>query len=385
MTTGNHRRQGRSLKERLLSWLPQLSNRDSAEAPAPAAEPVELAPPAPAPRVRREQTGSNRRRENPLWVAATWGVPMVAAVLAFSTPFLGIQMHDYLMHSGHFFVRDVVVQGNDRMGDQDLLALAGIRAGTHLLSADLSDMEARLESHPWIARATAQRDLPDKLRITVTEHRPVAYAALDELMLVNVDGSPFAIADPQDDMDIPIVSGLAPDAFDTELSAARSRSDLRAAVNLHRLYHTMGLATRWPIGEIRVLNRRKMSLVLSGTGTEVVLGQGPYREKLYRLEWVLEKLHQENAVAEYLLLDGAIASNPGRDDGRVVVRADLAATPEEIAAEAHRRAQQQVVAPPGTDPNTPEIPGGALPAPPGILPQLSPSGKGTEQQNATRR
>jgi len=109
-----------------------------------------------------------------------------------------------------------------------------------------------------------------------------------------------------------------------------------------------------------------MHLVLSRTGTEVALGKGPYREKLYRLEWVLEKLHQEGAVAEYLLLDGAIASNPDRDDGRVIVRADLAATPEELAEEAHRRAelQAQELAKPDAD-------GAPQAGPIGILPEFN--------------
>ena len=189
---------------------------------------------------------------------------------------------------------------------------------------------------------------------------------LDDLMLANADGVPFAVAEPQDDLDIPILTGLSPGAFDTEVSAASTRSDIRAAVNLARLYGSMGLANRWPIAEIRLTQRRKMHLVLSRTGTEVALGKGPYREKLYRLEWVLEKLHQEGAVAEYLLLDGAIASNPDRDDGRVIVRADLAATPEELAEEAHRRAelQAQELAKPDAD-------GAPQAGPIGILPEFN--------------
>jgi len=359
MSAGNHKRQGRSLRERLLDWLPSRSADEVEDQPL--AEPTERAP-----RIQRDPTGANRRRENPLWVAVAWLLPMGAAVLAFSTPFLGIQMHDYLMQTGHFFVRSVVVEGNQRLGEDDLLALANIQAGTHLLSADLSDMEARLESHPWVARAVIQRDLPDKLMLSITEHRAVAYVVLDDLMLANADGVPFAVAEPQDDLDIPILTGLSPGAFDTEVSAASTRSDIRAAVNLARLYGSMGLANRWPIAEIRLTQRRKMHLVLSRTGTEVALGKGPYREKLYRLEWVLEKLHQEGAVAEYLLLDGAIASNPDRDDGRVIVRADLAATPEELAEEAHRRAelQAQELAKPDAD-------GAPQAGPIGILPEFN--------------
>ena len=82
-----------------------------------------------------------------------------------------------------------------------------------------------------------------------------------------------------------------------------------------------------------------MTLVISDIGTEAVMGTGPFRQKLYRLEWILEKLIQENTVGDYVLLDGSGPATGKRDDGRVVVAAALARTPKEIAAEAQRRAQ----------------------------------------------
>jgi hypothetical protein len=101
----------------------------------------------------------------------------------------------------------------------------------------------------------------------------------------------------------------------------------------------MGLSNRWPIGEIRVEGGRRATIVISEVGTEAVLGTGAYRQKLYRLEWILEKLHQEDKTADYILLDRDGGTRASYDDGRVVVAADLARSTEEIADEAHRRAK----------------------------------------------
>lgn len=282
----------------------------------------------------------NRRREHPMWLVMAWLVPVTAAIIAFASPFLGVQVHEYLLQTGHFFVREVVVDGNEHLSEEDLLDLAGIRAGTHVLAADLEDMAARIRSHSWVSFARVDRELPDRLLLTITEHHPVAFVALDELMIVNTLGEPFTLAGPDDQMDLPILSGLAPDAFDTNARAAVARADVRAAVNLTRLYEAMGFTNRWPIGEVRIEPGRRLTLVISETGTEAILGTGPYRQKLYRLEWVLEMLYQQGQVAQYVLLHGTGPSLDGRDDGRVIIRADLALSQGEAADEASRRASQ---------------------------------------------
>lgn len=281
----------------------------------------------------------NARRENPVALLLAWMLPMAAALLAFTTPFVGARAYEYIMRSGHFYVREILVSGNHHLSADAVKDLAGIRPGTHVLAADLSAMEDALKTNPWVAAARVERELPDHLSVHIDEHVPAAYLALGDLMLVDNGGEPFAVADPWDDQELPIVTGIREDAFNDEATAAQGRADLRAAINLTRLYGSMGLAGRWGIGEVRVEAGRRLTLVLSGTGTEAVLGRGPYRQKLYRLEWVLEKLFDEGKTAEYVLLDGSDGQGPEGDDGRVVVAADLAPDPDAAAEQAARRAE----------------------------------------------
>lgn len=293
----------------------------------------------PDPTEKPAKRSKNARRENPFALLLAWMLPMAAALLAFTTPFVGAQAYEYIMRSGHFYVREVLVSGNRHLSADAVKELAGIRAGTHVLAADLGEMEDALRTNPWVAAARVERELPDRLSVHIDEHTPAAYLALGDLMLVDTSGEPFAVADPWEDQELPIVTGIREDAFSTEATAAQGRADLRAAINLTRLYGAMGLAGRWGIGEVRVEAGRRLTLVLSGTGTEAVLGTGPYRQKLYRLEWVLEKLHDEGKSADYVLLDGSDGHGPKGDDGRVVVAADLAPDADEAAREAARRAE----------------------------------------------
>lgn len=298
-------------------------------------------------RVRRTSTGflktrTNRRRENPLLVLLLWLLPMTAALAAFATPFLGARAYEYLMSTGHFMVRDVMVGGDKHLQQPEVLTLAGIRPGTHVLASDLDAMARKIESHPWVANAVVERELPDRLIVTIDEHRPVAHIVLERMWLVNASGEPFSEATRGETLPLPIITGIEGKAFaagEGTSEAAMARADIRAAVNLTRLYADVGLDNRWPIAEIRVEGGGRMTIVISELGTEAVMGLGPYRQKLYRLEWVLEKLHQDSKSADYILLDGAGPRTGMRDDGKVVVASDLARTQAEVAAEAERRAR----------------------------------------------
>jgi cell division protein FtsQ len=317
----------------LKSWLPSISFPGRGRrAKSKAAKAAKAA--------GREGTEKRSLREHPALILASWLIPVAGALTAFASPFLGVRVHEYIMETGHFFVREVHIEGQERLDESDVLAVARIEAGTHVLSADLDAMEKRLENDPWIAKARVHRQLPDRLSVLITEHHPVAFVALDELMLVGADGEPFAVPGPEDDLQLPIVSGIPAESFLHPSLAAVARADIRAAVNLVRLYESMGFTNRWPVGEVRVSSGRKLTLVLSGLGTEVTLGTGPYRQKLYRLEWVLEMLHSRGKVADYVLLDGTGPTLDGRDDGRVVLRADLARDDEAAADAASRRASE---------------------------------------------
>ncbi|MFT7580405.1 MAG: cell division septal protein FtsQ [Myxococcota bacterium] len=293
-----------------------------------------------------------------LGIFALWALPMGTAAVAFATPLLGVKAYEYVMQNGHFHVREVLVEGNISLDLEAVREIAGIAPGTHVLDTDMDAVAARLMAHPWIRWASVERELPDRLMVTLSEHQPAAYLAVGELVLVDKRGEPFAIAEIGETRKLPIITGV--DAADLENPTRRAGtlSDIRAALNVSRLYDAMGLSARWPLAELRVDPMMGIGFVLSEVGTEVRVGHGPYRDKLMRLEWVLESLQQDGKVAEYVVLDGH--STGSQDDGRVIVKADMAAGRRQLMRQAKDRAvaaERQAL---GLTPN-PDIFGPALP------------------------
>ncbi|MFO0746463.1 MAG: FtsQ-type POTRA domain-containing protein [Myxococcota bacterium] len=309
-----------------------------------------------------------------------WATPVALAVLAFALPVLGVRAYQYVMQSGYFHVREVLGRRRLARSRQDVLDLAGITPGTHLLKADLAAMEQKLEASPWIAKARVERDLPDTLVIHLVEHQPAAYLAANELYLVDQNGAPFMIA-PVDGqlasfdtplpsaapttaaseaapdapatgdataakpaakpVRLPVVTGIPAEDFADPKQQNRIHHAITGALNIARMWEAQGLSHRYPLGEIRIDGPRGYVVVIesqsAGTGqphaVEVVLGRGPYTEKLYRLEWVLEHLHAQGKVPEYVLLDMADGTAPSEAEtlggARVIVKADV--QPEEPA------------------------------------------------------
>jgi cell division protein FtsQ len=73
-----------------------------------------------------------------------------------------------------FPIATVSVSGENHLSRDEILAAAGVTARSSLLFFDVADARARLMTNPWIAEATVQKLLPDRLAIAITERAAFA-------------------------------------------------------------------------------------------------------------------------------------------------------------------------------------------------------------------
>lgn len=331
-----NRRKGRLLAgSSLLATLAPGAGDDASTSPASASSPRAAAP-------------ARRSRLTHILLFLAWFAPIAAALVAFTVPLLGVRAYEYVMTSGYFHVKEVLVDLSvGRFGDlpregdavqphhtrDELMAMAGIGPGTHVLQADLEQMTAKLNASPWIRWAEVSRELPDKLIIHAIEHRPVAILAALDLYLVDEVGVPFVLAPADYAQRLPVISGggvITPAMLADPNAMPGIQKTLQTALNLLAKWKAQGLSRRFPVGELRLESGGRATLVLEkktvGEATEVALGRGPYREKLFRVEWILEHLNAAGKTAQYILLDLGDELEPGAvalGGSRVVVKTDL--------------------------------------------------------------
>ncbi|MDT8377726.1 MAG: FtsQ-type POTRA domain-containing protein [Desulfotignum sp.] len=121
-------------------------------------------------------------------------------------------VHDVVVQSPFFTVRQVNIQGEHRVKKEEILILAELSRPVNFFQANLPTMEKRIASHPWISSATVRRSLFSTLTITVEEQHPLAIVRIENFpdMIINQQGVPFKAYEPEMDQDItlPVITGL---------------------------------------------------------------------------------------------------------------------------------------------------------------------------------
>ncbi len=116
----------------------------------------------------------------------------------------------WLMRNAMFNLTAIEVQGDLQHNNAATLRahVAPALAGNFFMM-DLARTRAAFEAVPWVRRAVVQREFPNRLRVSLQEHKPVAFwGAEGEARLVNNFGEVFEVN--QGDVeseDLPVLHG----------------------------------------------------------------------------------------------------------------------------------------------------------------------------------
>jgi hypothetical protein len=182
-------------------------------------------------------------------------------------------------------VGDVEFVGQVHAAPRELRHLAGVRNGTPLWAVDLSEVERRVERHPWVDTARARLEWPDHLVVEVGEHEPVALLMYDGLFYVDAQGRVFLRAR-ADDLDYPVISGLDPalERRHPELP----RRVLRDALALLDLLEARDLVGREQVSEIAFSDTRGFTVMLQD-GARLGFGLDGHEVQAGRLDTLLRE------------------------------------------------------------------------------------------------
>jgi len=103
---------------------------------------------------------------------------------------VGVALALSVVHSRVFHLRTIRVSGESHLTRSEVVGLSGLTPATNVLWLNAGRVVERLESDPWIARATVEKTLPSGVRIDIVERVPVAVAQQGSaLVLVAADGT----------------------------------------------------------------------------------------------------------------------------------------------------------------------------------------------------
>ncbi|MCK5100257.1 MAG: FtsQ-type POTRA domain-containing protein, partial [Desulfobacteraceae bacterium] len=138
--------------------------------------------------------------------------PLIMILVLCLTSIALIYTYDFIMQSTYFNIKKIHINGNVRIKSQEIINLAKIKKTNNILSLNLSLLQKRILSHPWIQDVSLKRSLPSGLLIKITEETPFAIVKIKNIseILINNQGIPFKEYEPDIDKvgTPPIITGL---------------------------------------------------------------------------------------------------------------------------------------------------------------------------------
>lgn len=255
-------------------------------------------------RFRRAHLKPGRKRAG--WALWRWRLAAAGVLLGLA----GYATHRALaaiVEMPLFRVQRIVIHGNRRLSNGEVLALLDGLRGQSVLTADLDSWRDAVLSSPWVAEALLRRTLPSTVEVSVQERTPLGIGRINgALYLVDDNGLVIDEYGPNySDLDLPIIDGLSSAPDEASPDAAR-------AMLVRRLLDALrvrNMASR--VSQIDVSDSRNAVVLLDGDPTLVRLGDDHFVERLQSYVDLAPALRERVSGIDYVDM---------RFDARVYVR-----------------------------------------------------------------
>jgi cell division septal protein FtsQ len=224
---------------------------------------------------RRRSSAVRVRRRNP-WLALA--APLARAAFAVAAP---AALLLWLFVSPTFALARLEVAGNRYVTTAEIERALEPFRGDNLLRLPLESLERALASHPWIAAATFEKRLPDRLRLAVVERRP---AALERT------ASGLVVLDPEGRRIAPWRPGLGGGDLLLVSVGARSEVDLRGALEVAAELERVAPDWAATLSEVEALSEEDFRLWLAALPFPLLVRGGTLAERLPGLRALLPEL-----------------------------------------------------------------------------------------------
>jgi cell division septal protein FtsQ len=274
---------------------------------------------------RRRGAPPRRRRRS---LALSLARPLAVAVLTVALP-LGLAA--WVLTSQRFQLRGVTVSHRheaasppaaDRVPEAWVRQALAPLTGRNLLRLPLAEVRQRLGGNPWIAAADVAKELPDRLRVTLAERRPVVLLRHgEELFYADSAGRPIAPVASPAEREAARRQGLLVVRFSAPVAGGIAGAlQLAERLRLARPAWTSGLT------EIEVVDEDDYRLRVDGLPCPLLVRGSRLTDNLARFEQLLPELQRRYP---------ALSAVDLRFARRIVVQPAPAAAPRPSPAAPH--------------------------------------------------
>ena len=124
--------------------------------------------------------------------------------------FLGWNFFNFIFSSNFCNIKEVIIQGNDYLSEDEILLNSGIKFGENIFKLNLKKPINSLKQEPRIKEVKIKRVMPNKIIISLTEREAAAIVHIgEEYFFSTKEGMVLSKIDrPEEGFSLPLLSGL---------------------------------------------------------------------------------------------------------------------------------------------------------------------------------
>ena len=209
----------------------------------------------------------------------------------------GLTLKRYLERDARFRVagsENIQASGLTEVTRAQLLPVFGEDIGRNVFFVPLDERRKQLEQIPWIERATVMRLLPDQIRVSVVERKPVAFTRHgQQIGLVDANGVLLKMAAANmaaRHYSFPVVTGIDPgDPADAR------RSRMAMYLRMMSELDAGGAHNSEQISEIDLTDQEDARVLMPEQGTDILahFGEDHFLERYQRFEQHIAEWQQQ--------------------------------------------------------------------------------------------
>jgi cell division protein FtsQ len=186
-----------------------------------------------------------------------------------------------------FNIAGVDVTGAEYIDSEEILEAAAIEIGKNIFEVDLREVSETLETAFTAEDFTVYKRLPNSIRISVNEKKPVALLNVKELVGVDENGVPLPHVGAELAANLPILTGIG---SVSSLTDSTVNARLRAGLELLDSIKDKAPSTYKRISEINVSDMNTLGISLIDNGLEVIIGERDWVRKIPVLDKVIDEV-----------------------------------------------------------------------------------------------
>jgi len=206
-----------------------------------------------------------------------------------------------------FRISRITIEGCSHISKEEVMRLSQVTSRSNTLSLDPDRIAASIEQHQWVESVAVRRKLPDHLIISIKEYRPAALLNAGRLYMVDKNGHIFKKLTPEENLDLPIITGVKLDFQEDGRSVSCSGSAAAHILRALELIDMAGRGTRMlgsnNISEINISEDGRLTLYTADKGIPFCFGPQKLRTQFVRAEKILYQLYRSGKYDKVVRVD----------------------------------------------------------------------------------